>query len=277
MTEKNKVKPFLRWAGGKRWLTKNIKEYLPKEFNNYHEPFLGGASIFIYLKSNNLINGKSYLSDFNNELINAYKQIQSNPKIIINELEKLKNTKEDYYKIRSSNPKTATLKAVRFIYLNKTSFNGIYRVNLKGKYNVPYGYKKTKNLFEFENIMKISTLLKDDVEFHSKDFYSIIDNIKTNDLVFLDPPYTVAHENNGFVKYNQKIFLWEDQKRLANFLQEINNKKAYYILTNAAHESVDELFSNLGKKYKVQRSSSVGGKGASRKKVNEFIFTNIQL
>jgi DNA adenine methylase len=270
-----KVKPFLRWAGGKRWLTKSIKNFLPKHFNNYHEPFLGGASIFLYLKSNNFIKNESYLSDFNEELINAYNQIKINPKNTINGLKKLENTKENYYSIRSDKPKSAINKALRFIYLNKTSFNGIYRVNLKGEYNVPYGFKDTKDLFEFDNIMNINNLLNQKVNLYSNDFFSVIENVQENDLVFLDPPYTVAHENNGFVKYNQKIFLWEDQQRLAQLLKEINAKKAFFILTNAAHISVEELFSNLGKKHNVQRTSNIGGKGASRKKVNEYIFTNI--
>lgn len=272
-----KIKPFLRWAGGKRWLTKSISNFLPKDFNNYHEPFLGGASIFLYLKSNNLINGDSYLSDSNEELINAYEQIKLNPEEIIKELKKLKNTKEDYYKIRSSKPRTNVNKAVRFIFLNKTSFNGIYRVNLKGEYNVPYGFKETKDLFEFNNLLNISKILKQCVNLESKDFYSVIDNVNEKDLVFLDPPYTVAHENNGFIKYNQKIFLWEDQERLFQLLQGINEKGAYYILTNAAHKNIDNLFSKIGYMHQVQRSSNIGGKGAKRARVNEYIFTNIKI
>lgn len=273
----NKIKPFLRWAGGKRWLTKSISSFLPQEFHNYHEPFLGGASIFLHLKSNNLLTGDSYLSDSNEELINAYEQIKQDPETIIKELKKLKNTKENYYRIRSWNPRTSIKKAIRFIYLNKTSFNGIYRVNLKGEYNVPYGFKETKDLFEFENILKNSTLLNQRVNLESNDFYSVIDNIHEKDLVFLDPPYTVAHENNGFIKYNQKIFLWEDQERLFQLLQDIDRKGAYYILTNAAHKNIDNLFSKIGFMHQVQRSSNIGGKGAQRTKVNEYIFTNIKI
>lgn len=273
----NKIKPFLRWAGGKRWLTKSITNYLPKEFNNYHEPFLGGASIFLHLKSMNLINGDSYLSDFNEELINAYDQIKLFPAEVIRELKTLKNTQEVYYNIRSSRPRTNIRKAVRFIFLNKTSFNGIYRVNLKGEYNVPYGFKETKDLFEFDNIRNISLILRQQVNLESNDFYTAIENVKTKDLVFLDPPYTVAHENNGFIKYNQKIFLWEDQERLFQLLKEINDKGAFYILTNAAHKNIDNLFSKIGYKHQIQRSSNIGGIGAKRSKVNEYIFTNIKI
>jgi len=270
-----KIKPFLRWAGGKKWLIKNINQFLPQEFNNYHEPFLGGASIFIYLKSNKLIEGRSYLSDYNRELINSYKQIRDNSSELIKKLKLLKNTKEDYYKIRSQSPYLPINQAARFIYLNRTSFNGLYRVNRKGEYNVPYGHKKTKDLFGFENVCNVSNILNDNVDIEHEDFYSSINRIEEKDLVFLDPPYTVAHENNGFVQYNQKIFQWEDQERLLELLNEINTKGAYYILTNAAHISIENLFSRTGKKHKIQRHSTIGGKGATRDRVNEFIFTNI--
>ena len=273
---KVRVKPFLRWAGGKRWLTKSFTNYLPTRFRNYHEPFLGGASIFLHLKSNGLINGKSYLSDFNPDLINCYEQIQNQVEDVISELKNLKNTQKDYYKIRGQKPESNILKAAQFIYLNKTSFNGIYRVNLKGEYNVPYGFKKTKDLFEFDNMRSINNILNNNVQFLSNDFYSSIQNIQKGDLVFLDPPYTVAHENNGFIKYNQKIFQWNDQQRLAELVREIISRKAHYILTNAAHSSISDLFSSLGQKHIVERSSNIGGKGAARHKVNEYIFTNIQ-
>lgn len=279
MTEKVKehikVKPFLRWAGGKRWLTKSIVNFLPLEFNNYHEPFLGGGSIFLFLKSNGLIKNQSYLSDFNEELINTYKQIATNPNDLISALKKFKNNKEDYYKIRSLRPNADLIKAARFLYLNKASFNGIYRVNRNGEYNVPYGNRNLKDFYTEENIKNVSEILKSNTSIDSKDFFECINNVEKGDLVFLDPPYTVAHENNGFVQYNQKIFLWEDQERLKDLLMEINKRDAFFILTNAKHESIKELFSNVGKRVKVQRQSLIGGIGASREEINEYIFTNI--
>ncbi|MDA3853157.1 MAG: Dam family site-specific DNA-(adenine-N6)-methyltransferase [Bacteroidales bacterium] len=272
-----KYKPFLRWAGGKTWLTKKIVDYLPKEINNYHEPFLGGGAIFIHLKSHQLINGKSYLSDANKELINSYQQLKCEPEIIVKKLKGLKNTEEDYYKIRSTKPYKELNQAVRFIYLNKTSFNGLYRVNKNGQYNVPYGYKKSKKLYDYENLINVSSLLDKTVSMTTSDFNNCIDNVEKGDLIFLDPPYTVAHDNNGFIQYNQKIFSWADQERLLSLIKEIETKGAYYILTNAAHFSIKDLFSTIGKRYKIDRSSTIGGKGATRAKVNEYIFSNIQL
>ena len=270
-----KIKPFLRWAGGKRWLTKNIVDYLPAEFNNYHEPFIGGGSIFLHLKSNKIIKNRSFISDYNDDLVNTYNQIAQNHKELTIELLKLKNNKEDYYKIRSSIPTNPLNKASRFIYLNKASFNGLYRVNKKGEYNVPYGNRNLKDFYTVENIKNVSKLLQDNVSINSNDFYDCLKNINYGDLVFLDPPYTVAHENNGFVQYNQKIFMWEDQERLKKLLIEINRRGAYFLLTNAKHESIKMLFSDVGNRIKVQRHSTIGGVGASREEINEYIFTNI--
>ena len=269
-------KPFLRWAGGKTWLIKELDTYLPPNFNNYHEPFVGGGSVFIYLKSTGRILNRAYLSDKNEDLINAFKAVKEDPNSLIEYLKKFKNNKEFYYHLRKKNFQNQIEKAAQFIFLNRTSFNGIYRVNLKGKYNVPYGFKEYKQLFDFENIKNISKLLQN-VELDAKDFEENFDNIHQNDLVFLDPPYTVAHQNNGFIKYNQKIFAWEDQERLERYISKIKEKNAYFILTNAAHENIENLFDNIGIRKEVQRFSVIGGKGATRKKISEYLFTNCNI
>ena len=140
---------------------------------------------------------------------------------------------------------------------------------------MPFGNRNLKDFYTIENIKNVSKLLKDNVSISSNDFYDCLENISNGDLVFLDPPYTVAHENNGFVQYNQKIFMWEDQERLKRLLIEIKRRGAYFILTNAKHESIKELFSDVGNRIKVQRHSTIGGIGASREQINEYIFTNI--
>ena len=189
-----KAKPFLRWAGGKRWLLKDLDKYLPEDgFNQYHEPFIGGGAVFFHLQSEN----NTYISDLNSELIEAYYSLQNNVEDVLNELTKFKNTKEDYYKIRKSKFISSAKRAARFIYLNQTSFNGIYRVNLKGEYNVPYGYRD-KFSFDLENIREASKLLQQ-TEINVDDFEAVTHNVQAGDLVFIDPPYTVAHNNNGFI------------------------------------------------------------------------------
>jgi DNA adenine methylase len=139
-----KTIPFLQWAGGKNWLIKHLETILPNpQFNNYHEPFLGGASLFLSINPDH----QSFLSDLNSELIETYITLRDFPEELIQELQTYKNTESFYYKVRSDLPNSQIEKAARFIYLNQTSFNGIFRVNLKGEYNVPYGFR-SKDFFQ---------------------------------------------------------------------------------------------------------------------------------
>ncbi|MEQ8220312.1 MAG: Dam family site-specific DNA-(adenine-N6)-methyltransferase [Arenibacter sp.] len=268
-TPLEKAKPFLRWAGGKNWLIKEIDKLLPKEnFNNYHEPFLGGAAIFFHLRSDKA----SFLNDLNEELIDTYECVKEDVEGVIEELKHFENTKECYYDIRSRKFRKDTKKAARFIYLNQTSFNGIYRVNLKGQYNVPFGYRK-KDFFEPDNLRLVNKSLKKSV-FTKTDFTERIDEIKKGDLVFLDPPYTITHNNNGFFKYNQKLFSEKNQYQLSEMIDVIKNKGAYYILTNAAHFKVREIFDKGDRILEFERASLIGGMNAKRGQYKEFVFTN---
>ena len=270
--KEDQIHPFLRWAGGKNWLLKYIEDYLPENFNNYHELFLGGASLFTFLSNRRLLNKKIYFSDTNRDLVTTYINIRDNVESVILYLKNYKNKKESYYHLRNKVITNKIELAARFIYLNRTSYNGIYRVNLKGKYNVPYGFKKYKALFDFDNLLKFSKRLKG-VEIFSKDFEESLENIKKNDLVFLDPPYTTAHQDNGFIKYNQKLFSLEDQKRLSIFMEKISKVGAHFISTNSYHKNIIKIFSKHKKK-KLKRFSVIGGKEAERKIISELIFFN---
>lgn len=239
MTGENIVKPCLRWAGGKNWLIKYLPQIIgDTAFDNYHEPFLGGASVFLSIKPSQ----QAFLSDLNEDLIKTYIALRDSPYDIIKVLCTYSNDKDSYYKIRSEHPQDEITRAARFIYLNQTSFNGIYRVNLKGEYNVPYGFREKEFLNE-KTLLDVSNALQNAILRYG-DFDLVRQNIKPNDLVFLDPPYTVSHNNNGFIKYNQKIFSLEDQIRLNSLIQYIKKIGAYYILTNAAHETIKEIFIN---------------------------------
>lgn len=267
----NNPKPFLRWAGGKRWFTKYLKELNEIQINNYFEPFLGGGSVFFNLENFN----NAFLSDLNAELIETYEVLRDDPIQIIAFLKELQNNKEDYYRIRSYKFESQIQRAAQFIFLNQTSFNGIYRVNRKGEFNVPFGNRNKKDIVEEENLLLVSKKLQD-VTFTCGDFENSIENINNGDLVFLDPPYTVAHENNGFIQYNQKIFSLDDQYRLAEFVKKIVEKGAFYILTNAKHNAILEIYKDLGNPITLKRSSTIGGIGAKRGKegFNEYIFSN---
>jgi DNA adenine methylase len=264
-------KPFLRWAGGKNWLVKYLPELMPNNFRNYHEPFLGGGSIFFSIQPATV----SFLSDLNTELVETYSTIRDNVGSVIRLLETYKNTAEDYYRIREVNAQTDKVeRAARFIYLNQTSFNGIYRVNLHGNYNVPYGFRKKKFL-EPENLLKVSQLLKRAV-LQTGDFEIVLQNVKRGDLVFLDPPYSVSHNDNGFIKYNQKLFSLDDQYRLSSIIDRIKEADAYYMLTNARHKKIEEIFEKGDSKIELSRANLIGGTKAKRGHVNEYVFTNVK-
>lgn len=266
------IEPFVRWAGGKSWFIAYLQQLVSGlKIEHYHEPFLGGGAVFFSLEHTK----RSYLSDANQQLVNTYIQVRDNPKQVIDSFLTLRNTEEDYYRIRNEFTLDNTVEnAARFIYLNQTSYNGLYRVNRKGRYNVPYGFR-TNWVYDPERIM-VASLRLQNARISTGDFEVNKYRIQENDLVFLDPPYTVSHNNNGFIAYNQKLFSLDDQQRLKKFIEYIKAKGAFYILTNAAHKTIREIFLTRGDRIiELQRNSLIGGKHASRAAISEFIFTNI--
>lgn len=263
------ITSFIRWAGGKSWLVPYVTELTKNlEYNNYYEPFMGGASIFFSLD----IHNNGCLSDINSELVNAFCAVRDNPKKIIQYLKEYQYDEENYYIVRASEPKGKYQKAARFLYLNANSFNGIYRVNKSGKYNVPYGKKAV--YVNYNRLIEVGKKLRN-LEIICQDFADIAPKIQVGDLVFLDPPYTVSKEDTGFVGYNSTWFSLDDQRRLATLIDQINTVGAYYIMTNAAHETIIEIFRGRGRMVTLERNSLIGGKNSFRGKVQEYIFTNI--
>lgn len=269
--KEERIKPFLRWAGGKSWFIEHLNALIDgQNFSNYYEPFLGGGSVFFSLS---VTNTAATLSDANKELIDTYIAIRDDVEEVIKYFSSYENTSDFYYKLRGKEPTDPFERAARFIYLNHTSYNGLYRVNRKGKYNVPFGNRKSDAL-DIEEIRKASSALAG-VDLVSGDFENRGELIQEGTLVFLDPPYTVSHNDNGFIQYNQSIFSIEDQRRLANYIQFIMDQGAYFILTNAAHDAIREIFANCGRSMLVERQSLIGGKKAKRGLTSELVFTNI--
>lgn len=266
------IEPFVRWAGGKTWLIPHLPQIIGNtHIEHYHEPFLGGAAVFFSLDHNK----KSYLSDVNAQLVNAYIQIRDNPDAVINCFVQFQNTEDEYYRIRDNFiPASLEEYAAQFVYLNQTSFNGLFRVNRQGRYNVPYGFRRTWH-YDTDRILEASEKLQN-TRISVGDFEVNKYRIKEQDLVFLDPPYTVSHNNNGFIEYNQNLFSLEDQERLSRFIDYIKQKNAYYILTNAAHEEIRRIFTRDGdRRLELRRNSLIGGRNAARAEISEYIFTNI--
>lgn len=266
------AQPFLRWAGGKIWFARQSRQlFSALDFDRYHEPFLGGGAFFFSQRGVE----RAYLSDKNEALIEAYCCIKDDPERVIEIMCGYQNTEADYYRVRNQTPVGAFERAARFVYLNQTSFNGIYRVNLNGVYNVPYGHR-TKQFLDPDGLRSASVALRT-CELRSCDFMETLGNIRSGDLVFLDPPYTVSHNKNGFIKYNQALFSLEDQYRLSAYIDAIKNIGAYYILTNAAHEKIVEIFDKGDARQELQRASLIGGKKAKRGSVKELLFTNLKV
>lgn len=266
------IPAFLRWAGGKRWLLPQMPIVLGGlSVRNYYEPFLGGGSVFLGIR----VKGKAFLSDLNAELIETYIGVRDEPARVAKALATHKNELAHYYKVRDELPADPTQRAARFIYLNHTSFNGIYRVSLAGRYNVPFGNRESPNYPTQEHLEAVSERLQG-VSLTAMDFEKAIATSGRGDLVFLDPPYTVAHDNNGFIKYNQKLFSFADQQRLCNSIAALRDRGAYYILTNAAHQSISDLFDFGDRRLTLTRRNSIGGRKAARGSANEYLFTNVQ-
>ncbi|MER8791839.1 Dam family site-specific DNA-(adenine-N6)-methyltransferase [Mesorhizobium sp. M0983] len=262
---------FLRWAGGKSWLVRRFEEIFGHmSFTRYHEPFLGGGSFF-FAAATHVV---SYLSDKNEALIETYQSIKDDCESVIERMQVYQNTSDDYYRIRALNPVDRFERAAQFIYLNQTSFNGIYRVNLKGVYNVPYG-NRTKKFLDEDALRAASKGLSRAI-LKSRDFADTIHDVSPGDLIFIDPPYTVSHNNNGFIKYNKSLFSLDDQFRLAKYIRNVRDVGANYILTNAAHHKIKEIFDLGDRHVEVDRASLIGGKKAKRGSVSEFIFTNLE-
>ncbi len=275
------AKPFLKWAGGKSQLIPELSSRLPKNIINtevivsYIEPFVGGGAIFFYLKSRFQINN-SYLFDINKELIVGYKVLQNDPKELINHLKNLeieytsKNEEERkffYYTIRDRynsqvnsfdyiNYNTGWIeRASHMIFLNRTCFNGLFRQNRNGEFNVPHGRYKNPKICDKENIRKVNHALKN-TEIICGDFSESSKYINNNSLVYFDPPYRPLTKTSSFTSYSKEDFTDNDQVRLSEFYKELDKKGARLILSNSDpknEDPKDDFFDNLYKGFTIER------------------------
>lgn len=259
------VVPPLKWAGGKRWFAANHLNLLPERFNTYIEPFMGSGALFFSMKPD-----RAVLSDINGELINLYEVIRDTPGALEAKLaeHQRRHCVDYYYEVRRTKPRTALNKAARTLYLNRTCWNGLYRVNLRGEFNVPKGTKDSVVLAT-DNFHNLAKLLKTAAIF-CQDFEQTIDAAKPGDFAFVDPPYTVAHNNNGFVKYNQNLFSWDDQIRLRDAVMRAANRGVKVLVTNAAHKSVMSLYKGF-EQVIVDRAGVIAGDASMRGRYQELV------
>lgn len=271
------IKPFVKWAGGKNGLINSLISFIPKNFNSYFEPFVGGGALFFYLKNLNILNSKKiYLNDKNVELINAYKQIKINPNKLLEELEILKNnhSKEYFYKIRNLDRDfdfyslSEVFRAARFIYLNKTCFNGLCRYNAKGNFNTPMGNYKNPKIYDKDLIFSVHEILKN-VSITNKDFEVVSLKAKKGDFIYFDPPYYPINKTSSFVSYTDN-FSANEQIRLYKLFKMLDCEGIKVLQSNSNTDFIKELYKDF-EIIEVISKRAINCKGDKRGKITELI------
>lgn len=268
MPTSTQVIPFLKWAGGKRWLAPQIVGEIGAISGRYIEPFLGGGAVFFTVQPE-----RALLGDLNGNLVEAYRTIKRAWRKVVEILEdhQIHHSKDHYYQVREWHPDNPLERTARMIYLNRTCWNGLYRVNLDGKFNVPIG-TKTCVLMDTDDFQTTARLLRN-ADIVCGDFEGLIDQARRGDVVFADPPYTVRHKYNGFIKYNESLFSWNDQIRLRDAVLRASERGARIFVTNADHESIRTLYASDFEIRAIERYSAISGRSSSRGNYSELIIT----
>ena len=268
-------RPFIKWAGGKSKLIKELVSRLPQAFDSYHEPFIGSGALFFKLFRDGKIN-RARLTDLNDELIDTYEAIRNHPDEVIRELSGYPYDRDFYYSLRERDPRTLDLpaRAARMIYLNKTGYNGLYRVNQRGAFNVPFGRYKNPRYVDEANIRAVSLALQQ-IDIHHAPFESVLDHAQPGDLVYFDPPYVPLSATANFTAYYAGGFSMQDQRRLRDVCVELTRREVWVILSNSDTPVVRELYS--GSPFtisEVYANRAINSNATRRGKTTELTITN---
>lgn len=263
--------PFLKWAGGKRQLLAQFGPYFPEAgtYGKYLEPFVGGGAVFFHLLPEVAI-----LSDTNGDLMECYEVIREDVEGVIRELRKGKNEKEFFYAMRAKNPRRLgpVKRVARTIYLNKTCYNGLYRVNRKGEFNVPFGKYKNPTICDEVNLREVSEALRG-VELKVRPFEAVVDDAEEGDLVYLDPPYQPLSVTSSFTGYTKDAFGEADQRRLAEVFRELDGMGCWVMLSNSDASLIRELYRG----YRIERvmaTRAINSRRDRRGKIPEVLVLN---
>ncbi len=268
------TKPFIKWAGGKRRLVPVFSPHFPpmRTVGRYFEPFLGGGAVFFHLQ-----HPKSILSDSNATLVELYQIVRDNVEELIGKLEEHTNDKRYYYNVRSQNPKalSAVERAARFIFLNKTCYNGLYRVNSKGSFNVPFGHYKNPQICDAERLRAASAVLQIST-ISAVDFEEALSEAGAQDFVYCDPPYHPLNETSSFTSYTAGKFDADDQRRLARVYRELDRRNCRVMLSNSDTPLIRELYQDF-QIIEVQANRAINSKANGRGKITELLVINYGL
>jgi DNA adenine methylase len=274
------VKPFVKWVGGKRQLVPTIlANHLPKNYNlqTYYEPFIGGGALLFSLQPK-----KAVINDSNAELINCYKIIKNSLDELIEDLKNHKNNEYYYYDIRdwdrekNFKSKTEVQRASRIIFLNKTCYNGLFRVNSQGQFNVPFGKYKNPNILDIAVLKAVNKYLNENqVRILNSDFQEAVKDAKRGDFIYLDPPYDPVSETASFTGYDVNGFNKQEQRRLKEVFDDLNSRGCHILLSNACTEFIEDLYKDYPHT-KISAIRAINCNGKKRGKVDEILVKNYE-
>ena len=275
-----KGKPFVKWAGGKRQIIDKLKKYVPEEFDTYYEPFVGGGALLFELSPKHAV-----INDSNEELMNVYRCLCNEEKFkkmcnVLNHYE-TSHSEEFFYEVRNKDRSKNTYnrlsdytRAARTIYLNKACFNGLYRVNSKNEFNVPFGKKLKVNTYEGSNLITVSNYLTmNDIKILSVDFEEAVKDAKKGDFIYFDPPYD--SDTSTFNSYTEEGFNKDEQRRLASVFKELDKRGCYVMLSNHNTMLINELYKDYNINV-IEAKRNINANGKKRGKVEELIITNYE-
>jgi len=267
-------RPFLKWAGGKSRLIQQYIPYFPQSYKNYYEPFLGGGAVFFYLQPSAAI-----LTDINAELINTYCCVRDHVEELIYILKehKIRHDKDYYYSVRNNSGGTDLEKAARIIYLNKTCFNGLYRVNSQGKFNVPLGRYENPNICH-ENLLRVASVALSHAEIQQADFTEVLNHAtSSDDFVFFDPPYHPISETSYFTAYSQNCFSKKDQELLRDTCAELASRGVKVMVCNSGSEFIRKIYTEINfETYTIKAARSINSNIKNRGMIDELLITSFK-
>lgn len=265
------VRPVLKWAGGKRRLLEQYAPYFDLPFGTYHEPFLGGGAVFFWLWSEGRLSGTSQLSDVNPELINFYSVLAEQPEKLLKRLRQhqRKHSESHYYAVRGKKGLRELGRAARLFYLNRTCFNGLYRENSKGEFNVPMGRYRNPRIYDPEGLQAASVALQD-VNLAVRHYSEVEQRARRGDLVYFDPPYHPLNTTSSFTSYTKLSFSEEDQAELASLFSRLADKGVHVRLSNSDTPLVRDLYREF-RVVTIKAARAINSKASKRHKINELL------